>query len=91
MAKTEGVKTKVAKTRADVSDGGNYQIRVSGHIDTAWQNTFEGMVFLAEDDGNHATTLMTGPIRDQAALHGVLERIRDLNLRLLMVRRVQPE
>jgi hypothetical protein len=72
-------------------DKGYYQIRVKGHLDTTWQSWFEGMTFTAEETaGSPPTTLITGFIQDQAALHGILERIRDLNLQLLMVSRVEP-
>lgn len=70
-------------------DGGRYQIRVKGRLDTTWQSWFEGMTFTEEIAGKQPTTLISGAIRDQAALHGILERIRDLNLQLLMVSRLE--
>lgn len=70
-------------------DGGRYQIRVKGHLDSSWQSHFEGMAFTEEIAKRQPTTLISGSIRDQAALHGVLERIRDLNLQLLMVSRIE--
>ena len=70
--------------------GGYYQIRVKGHLDTTWRSWFEGMTFTTEEMATSPpTTLIAGLIQDQAALHGVLERIRDLNLQLLMVSRIE--
>lgn len=74
------------------SERGLYQIRVKGLLDDAWVCRFDGLTLTAEEHGaGPPTTLLVGPIPDQAALHGILERIRDLNLQLLMVQRVEPE
>ena len=59
-----------------------YEIKISGHLDPGWSDWFAGMK-LAHLEGN--VTLLSGPLVDQAALHGVLERIRDLNLSLISV------
>jgi hypothetical protein len=59
-----------------------YEIKVKGHIDSHWSNWFAGLN-LAYLEGD--VTLISGPLPDQAALHGLLERIRDLNLRLISV------
>lgn len=66
-----------------------YQIRVQGRLDESWSNWLAGMAIAPEGggDGSEVTTI-TGPIVDQAALHGVLNRIRDLNLPLLSVQLV---
>jgi hypothetical protein len=64
-----------------------YEIKIKGHLDERWANWFEGMTFTLENDG---TTTLTGPITDQAALHGLLNRIRDLGLPLLSVHGVDP-
>lgn len=67
-------------------DGGSYQIRVKGHLDKTWESWFEGMILTVEEiAGSPPSTVITGLIQDQAALHGILERIRDLNLQLLTV------
>ena len=62
-----------------------YRIRVSGHLDDRWSDWLEGLAIQRQDDG---TTVLVGPVVDQAALHGVIARIRDLGLPLLAVDRV---
>ncbi|MBK9055300.1 MAG: hypothetical protein IPL78_31695 [Chloroflexi bacterium] len=62
-----------------------YQIRIKGHLAQPWLDWFEGMTILPEEDGN---TLLTGPIVDQAALHGLLKKVRDLGLPLLSINAV---
>jgi hypothetical protein len=62
-----------------------YEIRVEGHLGPGWSEWFEGLAVAPMDNGQ---TLLTGPVADQAALHGLLVKIRDLNLKLLSVRRV---
>ena len=59
-----------------------YEIRVQGRLDPRWSSWFEGFTLTAADDG---TTLITGPVVDQAALHGLLQSFRDLGLPLLSV------
>ena len=61
-----------------------YRIHVRGHLDDRWTDWFGGLDFQRQDDG---TTCLVGPIVDQAALHGVIGRIRDLGLPLLAVNR----
>jgi hypothetical protein len=61
-----------------------YRIRMRGHLDDRWSDWFEGLVIQRQVDG---TTLLVGPVVDQAALHGVIARIRDLGLPLLSVNR----
>lgn len=65
-----------------------YHIRVRGALDESWSDWFEGMA-VAPQPGDE--TLLAGPVTDQAALHGILGRIRDLNLGLLSVHRVEAE
>jgi hypothetical protein len=62
-----------------------YQIRIKGHLGQPWLNWFEELTILLEEDGN---TLLTGPIVDQAALHGLLKKVRDLGLPLLSINSV---
>lgn len=64
-----------------------YEIRIKGRLDERWADWFEGMSFSHESDG---TTTLTGPPADQAALHGLLNGIRDLGLPLLSVHAVDP-
>jgi hypothetical protein len=61
-----------------------YEVRVRGHLDAGWSDWFSGLA-LTHLEGNE--TLLSGPLADQAALHGLLERIRDLNLALISVAR----
>jgi hypothetical protein len=63
-----------------------YQIRVKGHLDSRWSAWFDGLTIAQEESGE---TTLSGPIRDQAALHGVLAKVRDLGLPLLSVNRVR--
>lgn len=64
-----------------------YQIRIKGHLGPRWTDWFEGMDITPADNGD---TLVTGPVIDQAALHGVIKRVRDLNLPLLSIVEVPP-
>ncbi len=65
-----------------------YQIRIKGHLGPRWTDWFGGMTITLEDNGD---TLLTGPVVDQAALHGMLRRVRDLGLPLISVTRVEFE
>jgi hypothetical protein len=72
---------------SDDRDAGRYEIRLSGHLDAHWTAWFDGLTVSRERDG---TTVISGPVADQAALHGVLQRVRDLGLPLVSVIRVEP-
>jgi hypothetical protein len=65
-----------------------YRIRIHGQLDNQWTDWFEGMSITLDEDGN---TLLTGPVIDQAALHGLLKKIRDLGLTLVSVNQVPPQ
>ena len=65
-----------------------HEIRVQGRLDDRWVDWLEGLALTREDDG---TTTLTGPLADQAALHSVLNTIRDLNLPIVSLRRISPE
>jgi len=69
-------------------DPGRYEIRIRGHLSSRWTARFDGMALTTRADG---TTLIEGPVVDQAALHGLLRALRDLGLPLLSVRQVEPE
>jgi hypothetical protein len=64
-----------------------YEIRIKGYLDVRWAEWFEGLTITLEENGN---TLLSGPVVDQAALHGLLRQIRDLGLPLLSVNPVEP-
>jgi hypothetical protein len=64
-----------------------YQIRIKGHLDREWTDWFEGLTITLEEDGD---TLLTGPVIDQAALHGLLKKVRDLGMPLVSVSPVEP-
>ena len=66
---------------------GRYEIRVKGHLDARWAAWFDGLTLTHGCDG---TTIICGPVADQAALHGLLQRIRDLGLPLVSVNHVAP-
>jgi hypothetical protein len=72
----------------DRSEAGRYEIRLTGRLDAHWAAWFDGLTVSDETDG---TTLISGPIADQAALHGVLQRVRDLGLPLVSVTRMKPD
>ena len=63
-----------------------YQIRIKGHLGQQWTDWFEGLSITLEENGD---TLLSGPIVDEAALHGLLKRVRDLGMPLLSVNRVE--
>ena len=64
-----------------------YQIRIKGQLDSEWTDWFGGLTITLEDNGD---TLLTGPVVDQAALHGLLKRVRDLGMLLVSVSPVEP-
>jgi hypothetical protein len=71
----------------DPDGAGPYEIRLAGRLDAHWAAWFDGLTVSDESDG---TTVISGPIADQAALHGVLQRVRDLGLPLVSVSRAEP-
>ncbi len=68
----------------DATDGPDqppvYQIRLRGHLSVLWKDWFDGLSIALQDNGD---TVLTGPLVDQAALHGLLKKVRDLGLPLL--------
>jgi hypothetical protein len=65
-----------------------YELRVQGVLDPGWSAWFEGLRVTSDQAGQ---TTITGPVADQAALHGLLAKVRDLGLELLSVRRIDPD
>jgi hypothetical protein len=65
-----------------------YEIRVTGHLSSRWAAWFDGLTLATADDG---TTVIRGPIIDQAALHGVLQKLRDLGVPLISVTQLPSE
>jgi hypothetical protein len=72
--------------QADPSQPVAYQIRITGQLGSRWADWFEGLT-ITVDGGD---TLITGPVVDQAALHGLLKRVRDLGMPLVSVSPVEP-
>ena len=64
-----------------------YEIRIKGHLDEKWADWFEGLTITLEDNSE---TLLTGPVVDQAALFGLLRKVRDLGMPLISVNCVEP-
>jgi len=68
-------------------DPGRYEIRLRGHLDSRWAAWFDGLTLTRGSDG---TTIIHGPVTDQAALYGLLQKTRDLGLPLISVTYVEP-
>ena len=66
---------------------GRYEIRLEGHLSSRWASRFDGMTLTTHEDG---TTVITGRVVDQAALHGLLQKVRDLGLPLVSVNSLEP-
>ncbi len=73
------------RSDTDRHEPGRYEIRLSGHLNARWVAWFDGLSLSRESDG---TTILRGPIPDQAALHGLLQRVRDTGLSLVSVFRI---
>ena len=67
-------------------EDGRYEIRLKGHLETRWAAWFDGMTLNHERDGS---TVLSGPVIDQAALHGLLQKVRDIGLPLVSVTYVE--
>jgi hypothetical protein len=74
-------------SQTDADQPSIYQIRFKGHLRSEWADWFGGLTITLEADGD---TLLTGPVADQAALHGLFRKVRDLGLTLVSVNRVEP-
>ena len=81
----------MSETRASAQDPhkpGQYEIRVKGHLENRWAEWFDGLALTSVSDG---TTVIHGPVVDQAALHGLLRKVRDIGLPLISVAHVEPD
>jgi hypothetical protein len=65
-----------------------YQIKIKGLLDSQWTDWFDGMTISPTEDGD---TLLTGPVEDQAALHGLLKKVRDSGMSLVSVSPIEPD
>ena len=65
-----------------------YQIRIKGHLGDQWSDWFEGLTITREEDGD---TVLTGPVVDESALHGLLKKVRDLGMPLISINRIEPD
>jgi len=71
-----------------ISNAQYYEIRLKGHLEARWVKWFDGLAITLDEYGN---TLLSGPVTDQAALHGILKKVRDVGLPLLSVISVEPD
>ncbi|SRR5712692_1528029 len=85
--KRDRVMSNEINSEIDPSEPMVYQIRIRGHLGREWADWFEGLSITLEDNGD---MLLTGPVVDQAALHGLLKKVRDVGMPLLSVIRVTP-
>jgi len=76
------------KSEHDLDEPTVYQIRIQGHLSQRWTDWFAGLTITLEEDGN---TLLSGPVVDQSALHGILKKIRNLGMPLLSVNSVDAD
>jgi len=74
--------------KSTAEGAGRYEIRLKGQLDARWATWFDGLSLATCNDG---TTTIRGPVVDQAALHGLLQRVRDLGMPLISVIRIQPD
>lgn len=82
-------RSSVSETSTGSHGGaGRYEIRIQGHLDARWADWFDGLSLTNEIGG---TTIIVGPVLDQAALHGLLQKVRDLGLPLVSVAQVGPD
>lgn len=75
-------------TQGERHGAGQYEIRLKGHLASRWAGWFDGLTLTCESDGS---TLIAGPVIDQAALHGLLQKVRDTGLPLVSVTHVEPD
>ena len=80
--------TDEQKSNPDADQRIVYQFRIKGHLRQQWMNWFEGLTITLEEDGN---TLLSGPVVDQSAMHGILKKIRDLGMPLLSMKPIDSD
>jgi hypothetical protein len=80
--------TEPRRGRSDRPEAERYEIRLRGHLETRWAAWFDGMTLSHENDGS---TILSGPIVDQAALHGLLQKVRDTGVPLVSVTHIDPD
>jgi hypothetical protein len=80
--------SETRRSTEDQDESGLTEIRIKGHLDKRWADWFDGLTITLEDNGD---TRLTGPVVDQAALHSLLRKVRDLGLPLVSVRHVEPK
>jgi hypothetical protein len=78
--------SKIPISKIDKSQPPVYEIRIKGHLGSQWRDWFEGLTITLDEKGD---TLLTGPVIDQAALHGLLKKVRDLGMPLVSVSPVE--
>jgi hypothetical protein len=76
------------KSTGSQSDAGQYEICIKGHLHPRWATWFDGLILSHHSDG---TTVISGPVLDQAGLHGLLQKVRDVGLPLVSVTSVDPD
>lgn len=79
--------SNTSKVTTDACQPMIYQIRLEGHLGPQWTGWFESLTLTLEDNGD---TLLTGPVVDQAALYGLLRKVRDLGVPLISIIRIKP-
>jgi hypothetical protein len=83
----EGDERNTPAPTGDRREPGRYEIRLKGHLAARWAAWFDGLSLTQAGDG---TTVLRGPVADQAALHGLLQKVRDLGLPLVAVNQIDP-
>ncbi len=79
--------SNIRRDKTNIRGPVSYRIRIKGALSDQWSEWFENMTITLDNDGN---TLISGPVVDDAALHGLLKKVRDLGLRLLSVNLMEP-
>jgi hypothetical protein len=84
----EGLHARGAMSDKLTSNAKVYEIRLKGHLEARWVTWFNGLTITLEEGGD---TVLTGPVIDQATLHGLLKKIRDVGLPLLSINCIEPD